>query len=134
MTRQLAVEGLSWDVPAKKLSIRPNLPASCGGRLRAFLPGSVAWGRLEWSSVETDCDQRLTLSLRRPFELERLGVRNTGRPTVAATRAGTPVPCTLSVASDREYEIVFQPPLRLDEVPVEIRIGAANSRPAGPRP
>ena len=48
----LALEGVSWDVPARKLSIRPNLPRSFEGRLRAFLPGSVAWGRLDARPVE----------------------------------------------------------------------------------
>jgi uncharacterized protein (DUF608 family) len=120
----VALEGLAWDVPARKLWIRPNLPEAFHGRLQAFLPGSVAWGWLDYSSVESDCDQRLTLTFRRPLGLARLGVRNSGHPIVSATQGGKAVPCTLSVLHGREYEIRFDPELRFDDRPVEIRVGS----------
>jgi hypothetical protein len=122
----LALEGLAWDVPAKKLSIRPNLPEAFHGKLKAFLPGSIAWGWLDYSSLEPDCDQKLILTFQRPFELERLGVKNTGRAGVSVTRCGKTVPCTILVQGTREYEICFDPALRLDNTPVEIRVGGAQ--------
>jgi hypothetical protein len=122
----LALEGLAWDVPAKKLSIRPNLPEAFHGKLKAFLPGSIAWGWLDYSSLEPDCDQKLILTFQRPFELERLGVKNTGRAGVSVTRCGKTVPCTILVQGTREYEICFDPALRLDNTPVEIRVGEAQ--------
>ena len=89
----LGLEGLRWDVPGKKLWIRPNLPESFQGKLRAFLPGAVTWGGLDYSCVEPDCDQKFVLTFERPFELEFLGVRNSGKPTVSAARAGAALPC-----------------------------------------
>ena len=122
----LALEGLAWDVPAKKLSLRPNLPDAFQGKLNAFLPGAVAWGWLDYSSAEPDCDQKLILTFQRPFELQRLGVKNTGRAKVSATRGGKTVPCTVLVQGKHEYEISFDPALRLDDTPVEIRVGGAQ--------
>ena len=113
-------------MPAKKLSLRPNLPDAFQGKLKAFLPGAVAWGWLDYSSAEPDCDQKLILTFQRPFELQRLGVKNTGRAKVAATRGGKTVPCTVLVQGKHEYEISFDPALRLDDTPVEIRVGGAQ--------
>ena len=64
------------------------------------------------------------LTFERPFELEFLGVRNSGKPTVSATRDGTAVPCSLRVVDATEYEVRFTPPLRLDAKHLEIRIGS----------
>ena len=119
----LGLEGLSWDVPGKKLSIRPNLPDSFQGKLRAFLPGAVAWGGLDYSCAEPDCDQKFVLTFERPFELEFLGVRNSGKPVVAAVQGGKAAPCSIRAVDASEYEVRFTPPLRLNEKPVEIRIG-----------
>ena len=119
----LGLEGLSWDVPGRKLWIRPNLPESFHGKLKAFLPGAVAWGSLGYSHVDSDCDQKFVLTFAKPFELEFFGVRNSGKPTVSAVKNGKTVPCSLKVLDDKEYEVRFVPPVCLDETPVEIRIG-----------
>ena len=120
----LGLEGLSWDVPQRKLWIRPNLPGSLQGKLRAFLPEAITWGGLDYSRVEPDCSQKFVLTFERPFELEFLGVRNSGEPTVSATRDGTALPCSLRVVDATEYEVRFTPPLRLDAKHLEIRIGS----------
>jgi uncharacterized protein (DUF608 family) len=122
----LGLEGLAWDVPGKTLWIRPHLPASFQGRLRAFLPGAIAWGGLDYSRVEPDCDQKLVLTLDRPFVLEFLGLHNSGKPTVSAVKGGRTVPCSIGILNDNEYKVRFTPPLRLDAVPVEIRIGSGH--------
>ncbi len=119
----LGLEGLSWDVPNKTLRIRPNLPESFQGRLRAFLPGAVTWGRLDYSCVEPDCDQKFILNFERPFTLEFLGVHNSGNPAVSSTQGGETVPCSIQTVDASEYEVKFTPPLVLDKMPVEIRIG-----------
>ena len=121
----LGLEGLSWDVPDHKLWIRPNLPESFHGKLRAFLPGAIAWGNLDYSSVEKDCDQRFVLTFAKPFELATLGVRNSGKPTVSAIQDGKAAPCSLKVVNKNEYEVAFTPKLHLNNRPVEIRIGVA---------
>lgn len=120
----LGLEGLSWDVPGCKLWIRPNLPESFQGKLKAFLPGAVAWGRLDYSSVESDCYQKFVLTFARPFELQFLGVRNSGKPTVSATKDGKAVPCSIKVVNKDEYEVEFTPRLHLDSRPVQITIGS----------
>ncbi|MCY3018262.1 MAG: GH116 family glycosyl-hydrolase [Planctomycetota bacterium] len=120
----LGLEGLAWDVPGRKLWIRPNLPESFQGKLRAFLPGAITWGGLDYSRVEPDCSQKFVLTFEHPFELEFLGVRNSGKPTVSATRDGTAVPCSLRVVDASEYEVRFTPPLRLDAKPLAISIGS----------
>jgi hypothetical protein len=117
------LEGLSWDVPGRKLWIRPNLPESFHGKLKAFLPGAVAWGNLDYSCVEPDCDQKFVLTFARPFELQFLGVRNSGKPTVSATRDGKIIPCSIKVMDKNEYEVEFTPRLQLNGGPVEIKIG-----------
>lgn len=122
----LGLEGLSWDVPKSKLWIRPNLPESFHGKLKAFLPGAVTWGNLNYSCVESDCDQKFVLTFERPFELEFLGVRNSGKPTVSAVRDGKPVPCSIKALNDKEYEVRFAPRLHLDKIPIEIRIGSGR--------
>ena len=119
----LGLEGLGWDVPGKKLSLRPILPTFLHGRLRTFLPGAVTWGGLDYSLVEEDCCQKFILSFERPFELEYLRLRNSGEPSVSATRDGSAVPCSLRVVDASEYEVRFTPPLHLDTRPLEIRIG-----------
>jgi len=120
----LGLEGIRWDVPGKKLSLRPNLPASFQGKLRTFLPGAVTWGGLDYSCVESDCDQKFVLTFERPFELEFLGVRNSGKPIVRATQGGNTVPCSIKVVNADEYEVRFTKPLKLDGKPLEIRIGS----------
>ena len=120
----LGLEGLSWDVPQRKLWIRPTLPESFQGKLRAFLPGAITWGSLDYSCVQPDCSQKFVLAFEQPFELEFLGVRNSGKPTVSATRDYTAVPCSLRVVNATECEVRFTPPLRLDAKPLEIRIGS----------
>jgi hypothetical protein len=124
----IGLEGLSWDVPGRKLWIRPNLPESFHGKLKAFLPGAVAWGSLDYSRVEPDCDQKFVLTFAKPFELEFLGVRNSGKPTVTAVKNGKTVPCSIKVLNDKEYEVRFTPPLQLNETPLEIRIGGNAGR------
>lgn len=119
----IGLEGLAWDVPEGTLWIRPNLPTSFGGKLKAFLPGSVAWGNLDYSNVESDCDQKIVLTFARPFDLKHLGVRNSGAPTVRAIQDGKIVPCTIAVVDKKEYEIHFSPKLTLNSSPVEIKIG-----------
>ena len=125
----LGLEGLGWDVPNKKLWIRPNLPESFQGKLRAFLPGAITWGGLDYSSVEKDCDQKFVLTFERPFRLEFLGVRNSGKPAVSATQGGKKVRCALRVVDADEYEVRFKPPLELNKKPVEIRIGEKSQGP-----
>jgi uncharacterized protein (DUF608 family) len=120
----LGLEGVRWDVPRKKLSLRPNLPASFKGKLSTFLPGAVTWGGLDYSCVEPDCDQKFVLTFERPFELEFLGVRNSGKPTVRATQGGKAVPCSIKVVNADEYEVQFAKPLHLDGKPLEVRIGS----------
>ena len=122
----LGLEGLSWDVPGRKLWIRPNLPKSFHGKLKAFLPGAIAWGSLDYSRVESDCDQKFVLTFMRPFQLEALGVRNSGKPSVSATKNGTTVPCVVKVLNKTEYEVQFAPRLHLDNSPVSIRIGVGQ--------
>ena len=75
--------------------------------------------------MEPDCDQKFVLTFDRPFELESLGVRNSGKPTVSAMKDGKAVPCAIKVLNKTEYEVQFTPRLHLDNSPVEIRIGAA---------
>ena len=120
----LGLEGVRWDVPGKKLSLRPNLPASFQGKLHTFLPGVVTWGGLDYSCVEPDCDQKFVLTFERPFELEFLGVRNSGKPTVKATQGGKKVRCSIKAVKADEYEVRFTKPLKLDGKPLEIRIGS----------
>lgn len=119
----VALEGLSWDVPNKKLWVRPNLPQSFQGKLRAFLPGAVTWGSLDYSSVEPDCYQKVVLTFERPFNLEFLGVRNSGKPAIAsATQSGVHVPSSTRVVNANECEVRFTPPLAASKGPVEIRM------------
>ena len=120
----LGLEGIRWDVPGRKLSLRPNLPASFQGKLRTFLPGAVTWGGLDYSSVEPDCDQKFVLTFERPFELEFLGVRNSGKPTVRATHGSKAMPCSIKAVNADEYEVRFDKPLKLDGRPLEVRIGS----------
>ena len=124
----LGLEGLTWDVPRKKLSLRPNLPASFEGRLRTFLPGAVTWGGLDYSCVEPDCEQKFVLTFERPFELEFLGVRNSGNPAVRATQGGKAVPCSIKVVNENDYEVRFDKPLKLDAKPLEVRIGSKERK------
>ncbi|MCX6872533.1 MAG: GH116 family glycosyl-hydrolase [Verrucomicrobia bacterium] len=94
------------------------------GKLRTFLPGSVTWGGLDYSCVEPDCDQKFVLTFERPFELEFLGVRNSGKPTVRATQGGKAVPCSIKAVDADEFEVRFDKPLQLDAKPLEVRIGS----------
>ena len=119
----LGLEGLAWDVPGRRLWLHPNLPDSFRGRLRAFLPGAVTWGGLDYSRVEPDCDQKFLLTFERPFDLEFLGVPNSGRPTVSAVKDGRTAPCSIKILNRREYEVQFTPALHASGSPVEIRIG-----------
>ena len=111
-------------MPRKKLALRPNLPASFQGKLRTFLPGAVTWGGLNYSCVEPDCDQKFVLTFERPFELEFLGVRNSGKPTVRATQGGNAVRCSIKAVNADDYEVRFDKPLKLDGKPLEVRIGS----------
>ena len=101
-----------------------------GGEIRSgdlglrFLPGVVTWGSLDYSCVEPDCDQKFVLTFERPFELEFLGVRNSGKPTVQATQGGKKVRCSVKAVNADEYEVRFDKPLKLDAKPLEIRIGS----------
>ena len=79
---------------------------------------------MDYSCVQPDCSQKIVLAFDQPFELEFLGVRNSGEPTVSATRDYTAVPCSLRVVNATECEVRFTPPLRLDAKPLEIRIGS----------
>ena len=89
--------------------------------------GGRTWGGLDYSCVEPDCDQKFVLTFERPFELEFLGVRNSGKPTVSATRDGTALPCSLRVVDATGYEVRFTPPLRLDAKTWRFKSGASNA-------
>jgi hypothetical protein len=119
----LGLEGLAWDVPQRRLWLFPNLPESLHGRLTAFLPGAVTWGGLDYSRVEPDCDQKFVLTFERPFDLEFLGVRNSGKATVSAVQNGKTASCSIRVVNEKEYEVRFTPALHVGEGSLEIRIG-----------
>jgi len=124
----VAVTVLS-SIPSVSVARTPHATGTLGkgdflGKPRTFLPGAVTWGGLDYSCVETDCDQRHVLTFERPFELGFLGVRNSGKPTVRTTQGGKAVPCSIRIINADDYEVRFTKPLKLDAKPLEVWIGS----------
>ena len=119
----LGLEGLAWDVPGRTLWIAPICPNPFR-EAPAFLPGAIAWGGLDYSRVEPDCDQKLVLTLERPFELEFLGRTIPARPRSRRyPERQTSVLFHPGRQRGEHCKVRFTPALHVSKDPLEIRIG-----------
>jgi len=100
------------------------------GELHAPLLGSICWGDLDYSEIETGFDQHLTVTYDMPMQFDTIYLKNTGTKKAVVKKGTTFIPVTINETVS-EYELSFNPTLVIDSNGIDIYIGndAVESNP-----